>query len=127
MPGLDVDRMSQSTPLDCLKTILTDDVFDYLMVSIKAYAEVLCRKNTSARKRPVYGEWKSINNYMNFTIFLLSSLAWDLTPSKISRIFIGLWKKYSTVNFNISCFQGTDLNISTTPYYTVQTQPQKTK
>lgn len=93
MPGLNVDLRPESTPLDCLKTILTDDVLNYLVVSINEYAEELCMKNTPARRRSIFGEWVPINRY-ELLKFLAVIIAFGLDPRPCIRDYWSMEEIY---------------------------------
>ena len=69
---LDLDPVNSPSPLRCLKALLTDALFDYIIQSINDFAAVQVTKNTPARRRTLDLFYETLHkNSQNWSIFYL--------------------------------------------------------
>ena len=61
--GVCADITSNSTPLDCLFTLLTDDIMEDIVIVVNTYAIHKIQLNTPARRGSTYNDWKPTNRY----------------------------------------------------------------
>ena len=80
--GVCADITSNSTPLDCLFTLLTDDIMEDIVIMINTYAIHKIQLNSPARRRSTYNDWKPTNRYelLKF-IAVLIAMGLDHRPS----------------------------------------------
>ena len=80
--GVCADITSNSTPLDCLFTLLTDDIMEDIVIMINIYAIHKIQLNSPARRRSTYNDWKPTNRYdlLKF-IAVLIAMGLDHRPS----------------------------------------------
>ena len=57
--GVCADITSNSTPLDCLFTLLTDDVMEDIITMVNTYAIHKIQLNSPARRRSTYNDWET--------------------------------------------------------------------
>ncbi|KAK3771434.1 hypothetical protein RRG08_011369 [Elysia crispata] len=83
-PELGLDE--NSSALDCLFTLLTNEFLDELLVSINSYAADLCAKNRPARKQSVFLQFEPIYKD-EFFRFLAILLAMGVNPRRSVRAY----------------------------------------
>ncbi|CAG5121457.1 unnamed protein product [Candidula unifasciata] len=77
--GIQAPLDENSTPLDCLLTLLTADILDSLVENINLYAVEKIKKNIPLRKRSTLSEWQPMTRE-NFFQFLSVVIAMGITP-----------------------------------------------
>ena len=80
--GVCADITSNSTPLDCLFTLLTDDVMEDIVIMVNTYAIHKIQLNSPAHRRSTYNDWKPTNRYeLLKCIAVLIAMGLDHRPS----------------------------------------------
>ncbi|XP_005113519.1 piggyBac transposable element-derived protein 4-like, partial [Aplysia californica] len=83
VPGVNANLDQSSSPLDCLKVILTQDIIEDLVKSTNEYAEKRCMPHRpSIRKRSVYHTWEKVSEYEMVKFFcVLIAMGLEVRPS----------------------------------------------
>ncbi|XP_005096437.1 piggyBac transposable element-derived protein 4 [Aplysia californica] len=83
VPGVNANLDQSSSPLDCLKVILTQDIIDDLNKSTNEYAEERCRpQRPCIRKRSVHQTWEPVSEYERVKFFcVLIAMGLEVRPS----------------------------------------------
>ncbi|CAG5118075.1 unnamed protein product [Candidula unifasciata] len=77
--GIRASLDENSTPLDCLLTLLTTDIIDSLVENINLYSVEKIQKNIPLRKRSTLSEWQPMTREICFQ-FLSVVIAMGITP-----------------------------------------------